>query len=125
MTKAIFTILTKINEIRTHYGFGPLSQYQFETPAEWRAEFKRVMAEYRDNKCPWSFCGLTAPNSMKSPAGIEKLGDAGKSFVAVASEATLSAEATHDREAYLARAIQRFRDQENRFRAVGWLQKGP
>lgn len=53
MTNATFTILTKINEVRATYGFKPLSKYEFETPAEWRREFKRVMADYRANVCPW------------------------------------------------------------------------
>ena len=53
MNTATFTLLTKINEIRAYFGFSSLSQYQFETPAEWRREFKRVMSDFRANKCPW------------------------------------------------------------------------
>lgn len=53
MNTATFTILTKINEVRAAYSLRPLSQYEFETPAQWHREFKRVMADYRVNVCPW------------------------------------------------------------------------
>lgn len=53
MTRQIFTLFAKLNEVRNQYGLAPLSQYEFETPAEWCREFKRVMADHRANVCPW------------------------------------------------------------------------
>ena len=53
MNNATFRFLTEINKIREHYGFKPLSQYEFVTPIEWRREYKRVTGSIAAGKCPW------------------------------------------------------------------------
>ena len=54
MTNAIFNLLVAINTIRKNFNLPPMGQYEFDTPAEWRREYKRVMNVYRSGECPWN-----------------------------------------------------------------------